>query len=58
MSAELLLQTINKKKLSFKMTSLYHFVNISCHISPNTNKMDISKIYVKWAVEKCPIWNF
>ena len=43
---------------SFKMTSLYCFVNISFHISLNTNKMDISKIYVKWAVEQCQIWNF
>ena len=40
------------------MTSLYYFANISFHISPNDKKMDISKIYTKWAVEKCPEWNF
>ena len=44
--------------LSFKMTSLQYFDNISFYISPKNKKMDISKIYTKWAVEKCPIWNF
>ena len=34
------------------------FDNISFHISPNNEKLDISKIYTKWAVEKSPIWNF
>ena len=40
------------------MTSLKYFDNISFHISPNDKKLDISKIYMKWGVEKCPIWNF
>ena len=48
----------NPKMLSFEMTSLKYFDNISFHISPNDKKLDISKIYMKWAVEKCPIWNF
>ena len=37
--------------LSFKMTSLYYFDNISFYISPKNKKLDISKIYTKWAVE-------
>ena len=49
----------NKQKiLSFRMTSLQYFDNISFHISPNNKEFDISKIYTKWAVENCPIWNF
>ena len=44
--------------LGFEMTSLKYFDNISFHISPNIKKLDISKIYTKWVVEKCPIWNF
>ena len=40
------------------MTSLYYFDNISFYISPKDRKLDISKIYTKWAVEKCPRWNF
>ena len=39
------------------MTSLQYFDNISFHISPNNKKLDISKIYTKWAVEKCPSRN-
>ena len=35
-----------------------YFGNISFHISPNNKELDISKIYTKWAVKKCPIWNF
>ena len=46
------------KMLNFEMTSLKYFDNISFHISLNDKKLDISKIYTKWAVEKCPIWNF
>ena len=37
--------------LSFKMTSLQYVDNISFHILPNNKKLDISKIYMKWAVE-------
>ena len=44
--------------LNLKMTSLQYFDNISFHISPNNKKLDISKIYTKWAVEKYPIQNF
>ena len=40
------------------MTSLQYFDNISFHISPKNKKLDISKIYMKLAVEKCPLWNF
>ena len=40
------------------MTSLQYFDNISFYISPKNKKLNISKIYTKWAVEKCPIWNF
>ena len=46
------------KMLSFEMTSLKYFDNISFHISSNDKKLDSSKIYTKWAVEKCAIWNF
>ena len=38
---------------------MQYFDNISFHISPpNNKKLDIFKIYTKWAVEKCLIWNF
>ena len=40
------------------MTYMQYFDDISFHISPNNKKLDISKIYAKWAVEKCSIWNF
>ena len=46
------------KMLNFEMTSLKYFDNISFNISPNDKKLDSSKIYTKWAVEKCPILNF
>ena len=39
------------------MTSLWYFDNISFHILLYNKKMDVSKIYTKWAVEKFPIWN-
>ena len=49
----------NKQKmLTFKITSSWYFANILVHISPNNKKFDIFKIYIKWAVEKCPRWNF
>ena len=44
--------------LTFKISSLWYFANISVRISPNTKKLDIFKIYTKWAVEKCPRGNF
>ena len=44
------------KMLSFEMTSLQYFDNISFYISPKNKNLDISKIYTKWAAEKCPIW--
>ena len=49
----------NKQKmLTFKITSLWYLANISVYISPDNEKLDIFKIYTKWAVEKCTIWNF
>ena len=47
-----------QKMLTFKFTSSWYFANISVHISPNNKNLDIFKIYMKWAVEKCPRWNF
>ena len=44
--------------LAFKISSLRYFANIWVHISPHTKKLDIFKIYTKWAVEKCPRGNF
>ena len=44
--------------LVFKMTSFYHYGNISVKISLNDNKLDSFEIYMKSAVEKCPRWNF
>ena len=44
--------------LTFKMTTMFYFGNISVKISPNNNKMDIFRIYTERAVEKCPRWNF
>ena len=44
--------------LIFKITSLQYFANIPVYISPNDKKLDISKICIKWAVEKYPGWNF
>ena len=40
------------------MISLQCFGYISVQISPNNKNLDIFKIYTKWAVEKCPRWNF
>ena len=40
------------------MISPKYFANISVQISPNNKKLDIFKIYMKWAVEKCPRWKF
>ena len=40
------------------MISLQYFANISIPVSLNNTKLDISKIYTKWDVEKCPRWNF
>ena len=40
------------------MTSLQYFGHILVKILPNTNKMDIFRIYIERAVEKCPRWNF
>ena len=37
------------------MTTL---ANMSVKISPNNDKLDIFEIYIEWAVEKCPSWNF
>ena len=44
--------------LTFEMISLQYFANITVQISPNNKKLDIFKIYTKWAVEKCPRWSF
>ena len=40
------------------MISPQYFANILVQISPNNKKSDIFKIYTKWAVKKCPRWNF
>ena len=39
--------------LTFEMISPQYFANISVQISENNKKLDIFKIYTKWAVEKC-----
>ena len=44
--------------LTFKITSLWCFANISVHILPKNKTLDIFKIYTTWPVEKCPRWNF
>ena len=44
--------------LNFEITSLWYFANILVHIAPNYRKLDIFKIYTKWAVEKCQRLNF
>ena len=49
----------NKQKMfTFKMVSLLYFANILVQISLNNKKLDIFKIFTKWAVEKSPRWNF
>ena len=35
-----------------------YFANILVQILRNNKKLDIFRIYTKWAVVKCPIWNF
>ena len=40
------------------MTSLQYFGHILVKILPNTNKIDIYRIYIERAVEKCPRWKF
>ena len=44
--------------LTFKIISPLYFANILVHISPNDKKLDIFKICIKWALEKCSGWNF
>ena len=44
--------------LTFEITSLSYFDNISLKILPYNNKMDIFRIYTKRAVEKCPLSTF
>ena len=45
--------SVNEKKLTLKITSLYHFRNILVTILPHNKKMDIFKICRERAVEKC-----
>ena len=47
-----------QKILILRMTAFYYFVNISVQISPNNKNLDIFKIYMERAIEKCPRWIF
>ena len=40
------------------MTASEYFANISVQILPNNKNLDIFKIYMERAIEKCPRWIF